>query len=109
MGAPQETGTGYHAIHLLTPETDRSTHYFFTAVRFGVLTGDENLNRDLQHKIASMRRFAFEEQDAPVIEAQQRMIETANKPLDPIALAIDVGPVRYKRVLSKMLAAEGAC
>ena len=36
------------------------------------------------------------------------MIETANKPLDPIALAIDVGPVRYKRVLSKMLAAEGA-
>ena len=108
MGAPQETGTGYHAIHLLTPETDRSTHYFFTAVRFGVMTRDENLNRDLQHKIASMRRFAFEEQDAPVIEAQQRMIETANKSLDPIALAIDVGPVRYKRVLSKMLAAEGA-
>src|ERR1700757_4166889 len=35
MGAPHDTGTGYHAIHLLTPENARSTHYFFTAVRFG--------------------------------------------------------------------------
>jgi phenylpropionate dioxygenase-like ring-hydroxylating dioxygenase large terminal subunit len=106
MGASSESGTGYHAIHMLTPESERSTHYFFTAVRFGVLTTDEKLNRDLQEKIASMRRFAFEEQDAPVIEAQQRILETANRPLDPVTLAIDVGPVRYKRVLGKMLAAE---
>jgi vanillate O-demethylase monooxygenase subunit len=106
MGAPTDTGTGYHAIHLLTPENERSTHYFFTAVRFGVMTTDETLNRDLQKKIADMRRFAFEEQDAPVIEAQQRIIETADKPLDPVILAIDVGPVRYKRILGKMREAE---
>jgi len=106
MGAPKESGTGYHAIHLLTPETERSTHYFFTAVRFGVMTAAEKLNRDLQEKIATMRRFAFEEQDAPVIEAQQRIIETATRPLHPVVLAIDVGPVRYKRVLAKMLEAE---
>jgi vanillate O-demethylase monooxygenase subunit len=53
-----------------------------------------------------MRRFAFEEQDAPVIEAQQRIIESATRPLDPVILAIDVGPVRYKRILGKMLEAE---
>jgi phenylpropionate dioxygenase-like ring-hydroxylating dioxygenase large terminal subunit len=105
-GAPTDTGTGYHAIHLLTPENERSTHYFFTAVRFGVMTTDGTLNRDLQKKISEMRRFAFEEQDAPVIEAQQRIIETANKPLDPVILAIDVGPVRYKRILGKMREAE---
>jgi phenylpropionate dioxygenase-like ring-hydroxylating dioxygenase large terminal subunit len=105
-GTPIDAGTGYHAIHMLTPENERSTHYFFTAVRFGVMTTDEQLNRDLQEKIAKMRRFAFEEQDAPVIEAQQRIIETANKPLDPVILAIDVGPVRYKRILGKMLEAE---
>jgi vanillate O-demethylase monooxygenase subunit len=75
-------------------------------VRFGVMTTDETLNRELQEKIARMRRFAFEEQDAPVIEAQQRMIETATKPLDPLILPIDVGPVRYKRILGKMLEAE---
>jgi phenylpropionate dioxygenase-like ring-hydroxylating dioxygenase large terminal subunit len=106
MGAPPDSGTGYHAIHLLTPENERSTHYFFTAVRFGVTTTDEKLNRELQKKVAEMRRFAFEEQDAPVIEAQQRNIETATKTLDPMILAIDVGPVRYKRILGKMREAE---
>jgi phenylpropionate dioxygenase-like ring-hydroxylating dioxygenase large terminal subunit len=106
MGAQPDTGTGYHAIHMLTPENERSTLYHFTAVRFGVVTTDEKLNRDLQKKVAEMRRFAFEEQDAPVIEAQQRMIENADRPLDPLILAIDVGPVRYKRILDKMLDAE---
>jgi phenylpropionate dioxygenase-like ring-hydroxylating dioxygenase large terminal subunit len=106
MGADPETGTGYHAVHLLTPENERSTHYFFTAVRWGVRTPEDNLNRDLQKKVAEMRRFAFEEQDAPVIEAQQRVIEDAAEPLDPVVLAVDVGCVRYKRVLGKMLDAE---
>jgi phenylpropionate dioxygenase-like ring-hydroxylating dioxygenase large terminal subunit len=107
MGAAPETGTGYNAIHMLTPENERSTLYHFTAVRFGVMTTDEKLNRDLQKKIGEMRRFAFAEQDAPVIEAQQRVIENAARPLDPVVLAVDVGPVRYKRVLNKMLQAEG--
>ena len=106
LGSPPETGTGYNAIHMLTPENERSTLYHFTAVRFGVVTTDEKLNRDLQKKIAEMRRFAFAEQDAPVIEAQQRVIENASTTLDPVILAVDVGPVRYKRILGKMLEAE---
>jgi phenylpropionate dioxygenase-like ring-hydroxylating dioxygenase large terminal subunit len=108
MGAAPESGTGYNAIHMLTPENECSTLYHFTAVRFGVMTTDEKLNRDLQKKIAEMRRFAFAEQDAPVIEAQQRMIECAKAPLDPVILAVDVGPVRYKRIINKMLQAEQA-
>jgi phenylpropionate dioxygenase-like ring-hydroxylating dioxygenase large terminal subunit len=107
-GAKPDTGTGYHAVHLLTPETDRTTHYFFTAVRYNVKTTDENLNRDIQKKIAEMRRFAFQEQDAPVIEAQQRNIDSSQTEVDPLTLAIDVGPVRYKRVLKKLIAAEQA-
>ena len=100
-GAVPESGTGYHAIHMLTPETDSTTHYFFTAVRFNVQTADEALNREIQDKISTTRRFAFEEQDAPVIEAQQLMIDSAHDPVDPLILAIDVGPVRYKRILQK--------
>lgn len=106
-GAEWESGTGYHAIHMLTPETDRTTHYFFTAVRFNVKTTEDGLNRQIQDKISTTRRFAFEEQDAPVIEAQQQIIDTATIPTDPVILAIDVGPVRYKRILQKMIAAEG--
>jgi vanillate O-demethylase monooxygenase subunit len=107
-GAVPESGTGYHAIHMLTPETDRTTHYFFTAVRFNVQTSDETLNRQIQDKISTVRRFAFEEQDAPVIEAQQAIIDAASTPVDPVILAIDVGPVRYKRILQKMIAEETA-
>jgi vanillate O-demethylase monooxygenase subunit len=106
IGADPETGTGYHAVHILTPETDRTTHYFFTAVRYNVKTTDEKLNLDIQDKIGKMRRFAFEEQDAPVIEAQQRNIDGSQTSIDPLILAIDVGPVRYKQVLQKLIAAE---
>ena len=108
IGQKPETGTGYHAVHILTPETDRTTHYFFTAVRYNVKTTDEKLNREIQDKIGKMRRFAFEEQDAPVIEAQQRIIDASQTAVDPLTLAIDVGPVRYKRVLQKLIAAEQA-
>jgi phenylpropionate dioxygenase-like ring-hydroxylating dioxygenase large terminal subunit len=47
-GAVSESGTGYHAIHMLTPESDKTTHYFFTAVRFNVLTADDRLNAQLR-------------------------------------------------------------
>ena len=107
-GAKPESGTGYHAIHMLTPETDATTHYFFTAVRFNVLTTDDDLNAQIQEKISTTRRFAFEEQDAPVIEAQQEIIANALKPVDPVILAIDVGPVRYKQILQKLINAEQA-
>jgi vanillate O-demethylase monooxygenase subunit len=107
-GALPDSGTGYHAIHMLTPESDRTTHYFFTAVRFNVLTVDDQLNSQIQDKISTTRRFAFEEQDAPVIEAQQELIEQASTALDPVILAIDVGPVRYKQILQKLIAAEAA-
>ena len=73
-----------------------------------VKTTDETLNRQIQDKIAKMRRFAFEEQDAPVIEAQQRIIDASQTAVDPLTLAIDVGPVRYKQVLKKLIAAEQA-
>ena len=105
-GAVPESGTGYHAIHMLTPESDRTTHYFFTAVRFNVLTADDRLNAQIQDKISTTRRFAFEEQDAPVIEAQQEIIDSALTSVDPVILAIDVGPVRYKQILQKLIRQE---
>jgi hypothetical protein len=71
-----------------------------------VLTPDDRANAEIQNKIATIRRFAFEEQDAPVIEAQQELIEAASTPVDPIILAIDVGPVRYKQILRKLIDAE---
>lgn len=108
MGTPWESGTGIHALHMLTPETERSTHYFFTAVRFGLKTADPALNRQIQEKIADQRRYAFEIEDAPVIEAQQRRIEQAGRPLEPVTLSVDVGTVRFRRAIERLEAAETA-
>jgi phenylpropionate dioxygenase-like ring-hydroxylating dioxygenase large terminal subunit len=104
-GTAPESGTGYYGIHFLTPETDRTTRYHFTAVRWNVLTED-SANQQIRQKISEMRRFAFAEQDGPVIEAQQIAIDQAGKDLDPLSLSIDVGPMRYKRILQNLIAQE---
>ena len=77
-------------------------------MRFGIFSKGDELNRQIQEKVAATRRFAFEDQDAPVIEAQQRIIDASQTSVDPLTLAIDVGPVRYKQVLKKLIAAEQA-
>jgi hypothetical protein len=64
------------------------------------------LNAQIRDKISTTRRFAFEEQDAPVIEAQQLIIDAAQTAVDPVILAIDVGPVRYKQILQRLIHAE---
>lgn len=106
QGAAWETGTGLHALHMLTPETERSTHYFFTAVRFGLRTADPARNRLIQEKIAEQRRHAFEVEDAPVIEAQQRNIVRASRPLAPVILSVDVGTVRFRQAIERLERAD---
>lgn len=107
-GADPESGTGYYGIHLLTPESDETTHYFFTAVRWNMLTQGNELNGQIREKLSVTRRFAFEDQDAPVIEAQQERIDRAQDRLAPVFLSIDVGPVRYKRILERLMDDENA-
>lgn len=104
QGGDRSTGTGFYGAHILTPETDQSTHYFFAAVRWNVRTEGETDFR-IQHNLNVMRRFAFEQQDAPVIEAQQRRILAPGAP-KPIFLAIDAGPVQYRRILDRLLREE---
>lgn len=105
IGAAWEGGTGIHALHMLTPESERSTHYFFSAVRFGLRSADPALNREIQEKIADQRRYAFEVEDKPVIEAQQRSIDLADRPFDPMILSVDAGAVRFRRAIDRLAAA----
>jgi phenylpropionate dioxygenase-like ring-hydroxylating dioxygenase large terminal subunit len=107
-GEPKERGTGYFAIHLLTPETERTTHYHYTAARWNVLTEGADKNAQIRDKIYEMRTFAFADQDVPVIEAQQRRMDQARVPLAPTLLAIDAGPARYRRILDRLLSEDEA-
>ena len=105
-GEPQSAGSGFLAIHLLTPETGRTTHYNFTAVRWNAPAEDEAQSRHVRQRIFELRRFAFAEQDAPIIEAQQRRLDQSPIPLQPTLLSIDAGPAQYQRILNRMLREE---
>lgn len=107
-GGDPSQGWGYDGVHLLTPETDRSMHYHFAAVRWNLITDDAAENERIRAWISKMRRFAFAEQDAPVIEAQQRAIDAAGRPLVPVMLSVDAGLMRVRRVLDRMIRDEQA-
>lgn len=105
-GGDPAQGWGYDGVHLLTPETDRIMHYHFAAVRWNLITDDRAENERIRDHISKMRRFAFAEQDAPVIEAQQRAMEAAGRPLQPVMLTVDAGMVRCRRLLDRLIQEE---
>jgi len=105
VGEPKETGTGYLALHFLTPETEKTTHYHYQAARWGVRTDDET-NQELRDLIYKMRTFAFADQDVPVIEAQQVSMDQPGEEISPVLLSVDAGPLRYQEVLDRLIAEE---
>ena len=94
-GDPRERGTGIHVLHLLTPETDLTTHYSFSAVRHGVANGMP-ATPEIATKIGELRRRVFIQQDGMMINAQQSMIERFPKLTQrPALFSIDAGPSRF--------------
>jgi phenylpropionate dioxygenase-like ring-hydroxylating dioxygenase large terminal subunit len=93
----------YYGVHILTPEGPLTTHYHFAAA----LPLGTSLTPDEAAKFAEMRRFAFQEQDKPILDAQQAAIGNNNFwDMKPVLLSIDAGPVRMRRSLERMLLAE---
>ena len=87
-------------LNMITPETDRSSHYFWAHAR--------QIRRDDAALTDVIRRSVDEtfDQDKVILEAQQREAEAVGT-LDPgLVLGIDAGPVRGRRALAAALAAE---
>jgi phenylpropionate dioxygenase-like ring-hydroxylating dioxygenase large terminal subunit len=104
-GRPKEEGTGFFGTHILTPETTRTTHYHFAATRWNIRAGSET--EEMRQKISDLRRFAFEEQDEPMIRAQQRIIDMSPPgEMKRVTLETDLGVVRWRRIIEKMIAAD---
>jgi len=104
-GTAKEDGTGYFGLHMLTPETATTTHYHFAAVRFNAPPRTLEEDLAIRETVSVGRKYAFEAQDAPVIEAQQRrMNEIGDR--RPALLAVDAGAVRVQRVIATLIAAD---
>lgn len=101
LGAPRSEGTGIYGLHLLTPVHERKTTYHFVAVRQNPLSFPEDVRVDIMAKLKELRRVAFTTEDEPMIEAQQRMMDRQGS-VRPVLLDVDIGAVRYRRVLERL-------
>lgn len=87
------------ALSAPTPETARTTHYFFGFVRnFGL--DDPEMKKIFAEEFVSVFR-----EDIPVLEAQQRNLDL--RPGAPgIDIAVDAAPMAARRMLQAMIAAQ---
>ncbi|MBC2663522.1 aromatic ring-hydroxylating dioxygenase subunit alpha [Novosphingobium flavum] len=96
--------TGSQSLHLFTPETDRSTHYFYTASMSRRVADPDQFD-----SFANALAGVFLTEDKPMIDAQQDRIghrELAT--LKPALLKIDKAPVLARRRLEQLIALETA-
>lgn len=92
------------SVHLLTPETEDTTHYFWAAGR-NRRHGDEEISGMLHYGTQN----AFENEDEPMIRAvRSRMDGNDLFAQRPALLSIDEAAVRARRVLKRLIDAETA-
>jgi vanillate O-demethylase monooxygenase subunit len=92
------------AIHILTPETARTTHYFYGTC--GVFGPDQ---RELADLIREAQTTAFTNEDNPMIEAVDEQMDGADLwSLRPVILSSDVATVRVRRRIEKLIREEAS-
>ena len=91
----------FRALHLLTPETDSSTHYFWGVCRNGRLD-DQAVTEAVRKAI----KHTFDE-DKFVLESQaERLREHGHPPIPSAAIKVDVAPVQGRRLLASLVEKE---
>lgn len=90
----------HHALHLLTPETETSTHYFWAVVRNYRI--DEPDLTDVMHRGVA----ATFDEDKEVIEEQQRQLPSGDIRVPGVAIQVDEAPGRARRLLEAAVRRE---
>jgi vanillate O-demethylase monooxygenase subunit len=104
LGGNREDGPRVVAYHIMMPREDGTSNYEVAAVRnYGY--EDPVISSRINQSVA----FAFEQQDKPIIEAQQRMMGGLDFwDLKPLLLRADGAAVQARRKLKAMIEAETA-
>ena len=102
VGSAREAGSSVVNVHILTPETASTSHYFFASTR-DYAVDDAAMNE----MIRQVRAQIFASEDEPMIAAQQERIGDGDFwSLRPALLKIDEGAVRVRRRMDALIAAE---
>lgn len=102
-GAPPTQPPDQLAVHIVTPETERTTHYFFgTSCSY-----DDPADAWMADAMRQAQIAAFTREDNPMIEAIDEQMEGADLwSLNPILLRGDSAAVRVRRQIEKLIAEE---
>lgn len=92
----------WHVLNALTPETERSTHYFWGLPR-RFSYGDAEMDAMLEAQI--LRTFG---EDQAMLEAQQQVLEVHSLDERTLATLPDAGPSRARSIVSRLLREEHA-
>ena len=101
-GAPPAQGVVVFQAHILTPETESTTHYFWETARTLPIA-----NPEADAFLRDLMTQAFDTEDKPVIEAAYANLDGgefwAQK---PVFIGVDAGGARARRLLEMMIAKE---
>lgn len=102
-GESIEQGVQIPSGHMLTPETEYTTHYFWTTARNFRLNDPE-----FDRQQAAVVKNIFETQDGPMLEAQQAYMgtETDLIKLRPVVLKPDAAGLMSRRIMKQRRRAE---
>lgn len=101
-GGDRASGVIVHQAHILTPETETSTHYFWASTRT-MPPGEES-----DAMLKSLMEQAFIEEDKPIIQAAYDNLDGAGFwESQPVFLGVDSGGTRARRLLEQLIAKEG--
>lgn len=89
-------------VHIVTPETGTSSHYWYWLTR-----SFRQDDRDASQRRGEQMFNVFLTEDKPMLEAQQALLKgMALFDAKPLLLATDAGPVRIRRTLDRLFVEE---
>lgn len=95
-----ENGLHWWVLNAITPETESSTHYFWSVAR-NFAVGDAETSEVLHKEV--IRTF---DEDREVLETQQTLIESDRSGRPLFAANCDAGGVAARRMVDRLLGAE---
>lgn len=87
----------HQSLHLMTPETSKTTHYFVAEFYDGKILNDPQIISQMQEFITNV----FATEDAPMVADIQKIVDEGGR--QPVLLKVDVSSVQSQREYSRLL------
>jgi phenylpropionate dioxygenase-like ring-hydroxylating dioxygenase large terminal subunit len=101
-GAKREEGVIVRQAHVLTPETEKTSHYFWATTRTTATSTPEG-----DAMLRGLMTQAFDVEDKPMIEAAYHNLNGEDFwERKPVFLGVDAGGARARRLIQRLKAAE---